>query len=133
MLESIKENMPSPEKIFGYAWILCWFIAIWIYHIQFFITGIFCLFLGYVVFERSGNHKKNNISALFSMDKTNKTLIVQKLYDNNMYWDKTEICSGEAKLPSGLIKTGDVITECKGNVSLRHVPTNVLFGAFNFE
>ena len=132
-METLIEKFPSTEKLFGYAWILCWFAAIWTYHIQFFITGIFCLFLAYVVFEKNENKQNNNFPAVFSMDKVRKTLTVQKIYNDNLEWDKTEICSGDATLPSGFIKAGDVITDCSGNLSLRHVPTNFLFGAYNFE
>ena len=48
MIDDIGEilrKLPPIEKLFGGAWIISWFLAIWIYHIQFFLTGLFCLFL----------------------------------------------------------------------------------------
>jgi len=44
-LEGMLEKIPSTDKILGIIWILSWILAIWIYHIQFFLTGLFCLFL----------------------------------------------------------------------------------------
>ena len=71
--------------------------------------------------------------AILAMDKSSKTLTDQKLYENNLSWDQHEICSGTADLPSGQIKEGDKITNCKGNIALRHVPSNTLLGGFDFE
>ena len=67
------------------------------------------------------------------MDKSAKTLTVQKIYDNNIRWEENEICSGLAQLPTGVVEEGDTITNCSGNVALRHVPTNTLMGGFDFE
>jgi len=67
------------------------------------------------------------------MDKATKTLTVQKIYDSNFHWQKTEICSGNATLPQGTIKQGDKITNCQGNLALRHIPTNTIIGGFNFQ
>lgn len=133
ILETIEEKIPSPDRLFGYMWIISWFIAIWIYHIQFFLTGLFCLFLAYIIFERNEDKHSNKIPAIFAMDKATKTLTVQKIYDDNLSWEKTEICSGNATLPRGTIKQGDRVTNCSGNLSLRHVPTNIIFGAFDFK
>ena len=133
MGKTIIQKLPPLEKIFGFAWILCWFAAIWIYHIQFFLMGLFCLFLAFVIFDRTGVKAKSEVPLSLAMDKSSKTLTVQKLYENNLKWEESEICSGDAMLPSGTIKEGDVITDCNGNVALRHIPSNVLFGAYNFE
>ena len=137
-LEGIIEKIPSTEKLLGLAWITSWVLAIWIYHIQFFLTGLFCLFLVFIMLGKLDKHEEKTHSrykppAVFSMDKNTKTLKVQKLYEADLKWDEHEVCSGMAYLPSGLIKEGDVVTGCKGNVALRHVPTNKLFGGFNFE
>ncbi|MFO7678373.1 MAG: hypothetical protein R6V50_08370 [Thermoplasmatota archaeon] len=67
------------------------------------------------------------------MDKATKTLTVQKIYESNLEWQKTEICSGKATLPQGTIKEGDKLTNCEGNLSLRHIPTNIIFGGFDFQ
>ena len=67
------------------------------------------------------------------MDKASKTLTVQKTYDDSLNWQKTEICSGKATLPTGTVQVGDVVTNCEGNLSLRHIPTSVLFGAYDFK
>ena len=67
------------------------------------------------------------------MDKSAKTLTVQKIYEKNLRWEDNEICSGNADLPKGTIKEGDVITNCSGNVALRHIPTNTLLGAYDFK
>ena len=44
-LEGILEKIPSTEKLLGLIWIVSWILAIWVYHLQFFLTGLFCLFL----------------------------------------------------------------------------------------
>ena len=133
ILETIEEKIPSPDKLFGYAWIISWFIGIWIYHLQLFITGLFCLFLAYVIFERHEEKERHRFPAVFTMDKASKTLTVQKIYDSNLEWDKTEVCSGKATLPTGTVQVGDVVTNCEGNLALRHVPTNILFGGYDFN
>jgi len=137
-LEGIIEYIPSAEKLLGLAWIISWILAIWMYPIQFFLTGLFCLFLSFILLgkfdkreEKPQQHARP--PAVFSMDKNTKTLKVQKLYEDGLKWDEHEVCSGMASLPSGPIKEGDVVTGCKGNVALRHVPSNTLVGGFNFE
>ena len=137
-LEGIVEKLPSTEKIFGIAWIVSWFLSIWFYHLQFFLTGLFCLFLtilmlGYLDKKEEKNDIKSRVPAVFTMDKNTRTLKVQKIYENNLKWGEHEVCSGDASLPDGLIKEGDTVTDCKGNVALRHVPSNTIFGGFNFE
>jgi len=130
------ERIPSIEKILGVVWILSWVLAIWAYHIQFFITGLFCLFLIFVLigrFDKKEEEHTRKPPALLAMDKSTRTLKVQKLYDENVYWNEHEICSGNASLPNGVIKEGDVVTNCKGNVALRHIPSNTLIGGFDFE
>lgn len=67
------------------------------------------------------------------MDQASKILTVQKIYDDSLNWQKTEIGSGKATLPTGAVQVGDVVTNCEGNLSLRHIPTNVLFGAYDFK
>ena len=67
------------------------------------------------------------------MDRTSKALIVQKIYENDLKWEDHELCSGVANLPTGLMKEGDKIQNCEGNVALRHIPSNKIFGAYNFE
>jgi hypothetical protein len=135
-LEGMIEKIPSTEKILGVAWILSWVLAIWMYHIQFFLTGLFCLFLVLILVGKLENLEENKNShrphAIFSMDKNTNTLRVQKLYEDGLKWDEHEICSGSASLPNGTLKEGDVVKDCKGNVALRHVPSNTLFGGFNF-
>ena len=135
MLEKLKETVKKIqiEKLFMYAWILSWFIAIWIYHIQFFITGLFCLLLSYFIFDKADAKWETKHPAVFSMDKNARTLTVQKIYETNLKWEDNEICSGNATLPVGTIKIGDVITDCDGNVALRHIPTNTLLGAYDFK
>ena len=134
ILKSIAEKLPPTEKLFGLAWIVCWIAAIWTHPLQFFLTGLFCLFIAIII---SGNEpekkEKTELLASLSMDKNTKTLTVQKIYEGNLKWEDSEICSGSATLPSGSIKEGDVITKCNGNVSLRHIPTNTILGAYDFE
>ena len=132
------ERIPSTEKILGIVWIVSWVCAIWAYHIQFFLTGLFCLFLIFILIGRFDKKEKEGkkISrppAIFTMDKSTRTLTVQKIYEDNVKWDEHEICSGNASLPTGSIREGDVVTNCKGNVALRHVPSNTLLGGFDFE
>jgi len=135
-LEGIFERIPSTEKLLGVGWILCWILAIWVYHLQFFLTGLFFLFLAFVLIgvqdkKEGRNHPKP--PAVFTMDKSTNTLKVQRIYEDNLKWNDHEICSGSATLPSGKIKEGDVIKDCEGNVAIRHKPSNTLFGGFNFE
>jgi len=125
--------IPPIEKILGVIWIISWILAIWVYHIQLFLTGLFCLFLTIIILGYFDKEEKNENPISFSMDKNTKTLTVQKIYENGLKWEDNEICSGEAKLPTGQIKQGDKISNCKGNVALRHIPTNKLLGGYNFE
>jgi hypothetical protein len=135
-LEGIVEKIPSTEKILGLVWIVSWILAIWIYHIQFFLTGLFCLFLVFILIGRFDKKEKKKITkppTLLSMDKNTRTLTVQKIYENDLKWEEHEICSGTATLPSGPIKEGDTIKDCKGNIALRYIPTNTLLGGYDFE
>ena len=135
-LDGIAEKIPSTEKILGIAWIICWILAIWAYPLQFFLTGLFCLILVFILTSRYDKKEEKNIpkpKAIFSMDKNNKTLTVQKIYEDSLKWEEHEICSGNATLPLGLLKEGDVVKNCKGNVALRHIPSNTLIGGFDFE
>jgi len=125
--------MPSVDKLFGYTWVLCWFLSIWVYHVQLFLTGLFCLVLAYVIFNKSDKNIKQSLPALFVMDKNTRTLTVQKIYEKGLRWEDSEVCAGDANLPLGFISVGDVITNCNGNVALRHIPTNTIFGAFDFR
>jgi len=132
-LESLLKLVPSLDKLFGYLWISCWFLAIWMYHLQLFLTGLFCLFLAYAIFSKPAAVTKSSIPALFVMDKNTRTLTVQEIYEDGLKWDDSEVCSGEANLPAGVMKVGDVISDCNGNLALRHIPSNTLFGAYNFK
>jgi hypothetical protein len=84
-------------------------------------------------FEKKEKKKIQKPPAIFTMDKNTRTLTVQKIYEGNLKWDEHEICAGDANLPSGNIREGDKVTNCKGNVALRHIPTNTLSGGYNFE
>ena len=131
----IISKLPPIEKILGFIWILSWFMAIWMYHIQFFLTGLFCLILLFIilgVFDKK-EEDPHKPPLVFSMDKNTRTLRVQKIYDNSINWEDNEICSGFAKLPTGQIKEGDTVTDCEGNVALRHVPSNTLLGGYDFK
>ena len=99
-------------------------------------TGLFCLFLAFILIERSDKKQGKKVHkppAVFSVDKNTKTLTVQKIYEDNLKWEDHEICSGVAVLPSGTIREGDTIKNCEGNVALRHIPTNTLYGGYDFE
>jgi hypothetical protein len=135
-LEGIIERVPSTEKILGVVWIVSWILAIWVYPLQFFLTGLFCLVLIFILLGRFDKKEEKKIPkhpAIFSMDKNTRSLTVQEIYEDDLKWEEHEICSGTATLPSGSIKEGDTITNCKGNVALRHVPTNTLLGGYDFE
>jgi len=132
----VLEKIPSVERLLGLGWVICWFLAIWIYHIQFFVTGLFCLFLALLIsgsFEKSKGHKGDQPPIKLIMDKSTRSLKVQKLYEGGLRWEDYEICSGSTVLPVGSIEEGDTITKCKGNVALRHVPSNRLLGGFEFD
>ena len=135
-LEGILEKIPSTEKLLGIIWILSWILAIWIYHLQFFLTGLFCLVLIFILvgkFDKEEEKTTHKTPAIFSMDKNTKTLKVQKIYENNLKWEDHEICAGVCNLPTGEIKEGDQVTNCKGNVAIRHIPSNKIIGGFNFD
>jgi hypothetical protein len=135
-LEGIIERVPSTEKILGVVWIVSWILAIWVYPLQFFLTGLFCLVLIFILLGRFDKKEEKKIPkppAIFSMDKNTRSLTVQEIYEDDLKWEEHEICSGNATLPSGPIKEGDTIINCKGNVALRHVPTNILLGGYDFE
>jgi len=83
--------------------------------LQFFLTGLFCLFIALILTDRIGKTEKKKqlpLPALLSMDKSTKTLAVQKIYEENLQWNDHEICSGDATPPVGAIKEGDVVTNC---------------------
>ena len=133
--QEIIGKIPSIEKILGLVWIISWISAIWIYHIQFFLTGLFCLFLA-IISLGFFDKKETELPKppyVFSMDKNTRSLTVQKIYDKDVKWEDNEICSGEAKLPTGVIKEGDVVTNCAGNLAIRHIPSNSLIGGFDFK
>jgi len=135
-LDGIAEKIPTTEKILGFIWILSWILAIWVYPLQFFLTGVFCLLLVIILTSKYDKKHEKMLPkppAIFSMDKNTKTLTVQKIYEDSLKWEEHEICSGDAILPFGDIKEGDVIRNCKGNVALRHIPSNTLMGGFDFE
>jgi hypothetical protein len=134
-LDGILKNLPSTEKILGMIWIISWILAIWAYHIQFFLTGLLCLALAIILAGGYDKKKEESLKspAVFLMDKNTRTLKVQKIYDENLKWDEHELCSGTANLPTGFMKEGDVVKNCKGNIALRHVPSNKLIGGFDFE
>ena len=129
----IRKYITSNNSIFVYTWIILWFVSIWIYHIQFFLMGLFCLFLSFIDFYDKKNNNDGLLPVIFSPNNKERSLKVIKVLTEDLLWEESEICSGEGILPSGVIKKGDVIINCKGNVSIRHVPSNVIFGAFNFE
>ncbi|MBU0496493.1 MAG: hypothetical protein KKG04_00875 [Candidatus Thermoplasmatota archaeon] len=123
-----------PDRFFGYLWIFSWIMAIWVFHMQFFIMGLFCLFLALIIFEKKTKTSMvDHALARLTMDKTQRSLVVQKLCQDGLKWDDYEVCSGQALLPSGPVAEGDIIWNCLGNVALRHVPTNSLLGAFDFS
>jgi hypothetical protein len=103
------------------------------YPFQFFLSGLFCLLLAYMIFDRKEQKEQHQIPAVLTMDKSAKTLTVQKIYEANWKWDESEICSGTGQLPSGHIQEGDTISHCSGNLAIRHIPSNTLLGAFDFE
>ena len=69
------------NSIFGYSWIICWFIAIWFYPLQFFFMGLFCLILSLTNFKQT-LEGEGQLSIVFSQDLENKALILEKLIDD---------------------------------------------------
>lgn len=53
-----------------------------------------------------------------------------RFFLTNLRWEDHEICVGSAVLSSGPMKEGDVVTNCEGDVALRHIPFNRFFGGF---
>lgn len=134
-IEELVNKIPPIEKILGLAWIISWILAIWFYHVQFFLTGLFCLFLIVLILGFFDKKEEEMLKhpLVFSMDENTRTLTVQKIYEDSLKWEDNEICSGNATLPTGEIKEGDVVTNCEGNVALRYIPTNTLLGGYNFK
>jgi hypothetical protein len=133
--QDLIDKIPPIEKILGVAWIISWICAIWIYPIQFFLTGLFCLFLVLIILGVFDKKEEGlpKPPLVFSMNKNTRSLTVQKMYEDSLRWEDNEVCSGDAKLPTGRIKEGDVVTNCEGNVAFRHIPTNTLMGGYNFK
>lgn len=53
-----KDPWGTKAGLFVILWIVSWFSAIWVYHIQFFLTGLFCLFLGFACNDIRKNEVK---------------------------------------------------------------------------
>lgn len=134
-IEDLLDRIPPIEKILGLIWMISWVCAIWIYSIQFFLTGLFCLFLVVLILGFFDKKEEDmlKLPIVFSMDENTRTLTVQKIYEDSLKWEDNEICSGDATLPTGEVKEGDVVTNCEGNVAFRHIPTNTLVGGYNFK
>jgi len=63
--------------------------------------------------------KQDDAKILFSQDKMKGTLTVLCLAQKNLSWENNiRKIEGSAKVPSGIIKEGDVITDCYGTVYL---------------
>ena len=74
----------------------------------------------------------------FEQDMDQKTLTVMTIFLNDyetMYWKDVKIDEsiGYAKLPSGEIKRGDVLSECEGEIKIIDKKTNTLLSNFNFS
>jgi hypothetical protein len=59
-------------------------------------------------------------TIIFMQDNETKTLTVTEIYpkDKNFYWSEISIANGSATLPYGIIKVGDIITNCQGYLEL---------------
>ncbi len=82
-IEDLLDRILPIEKILGLIWIISWVCAIWVYHIQFFLTGLFCLFLVVLIlgFFDKKEEEMLKLPIVFSMDENTRTLTVQKIYD----------------------------------------------------
>ena len=72
----------------------------------------------------------------FEKDDTAKTITFTGETCDLYYWEDIEIypgLGGSANLPTGLIKKGDVITNCNGIITLRYVPENMLVAYYDFS
>jgi hypothetical protein len=94
--------------------------------------GLFCLILSFTDFK-SENNSDIELPFILSRNNETKTLTIETVKNEDLYWEDTEICSGEAILPDGIIEEGDIIYNCKGNISIRHIPSNIIIGGFNFD
>jgi len=71
----------------------------------------------------------------FIKNESNNTIILAKLDcpSNDLKWSDVTVTTGFAILPSGIMKEGDVITNCGGRVTLVWRPTNSVIGTWDFE
>jgi hypothetical protein len=72
-------------------------------------------------------------TIVFTMDKNNRTLTVKTIEPTAVNWASLKIGPGNATLPSGIIKQGDVITNCSGHLILFYHATNYKFGEWDFS
>jgi flagellin-like protein len=65
---------------------------------------------------------------------TDKTLTVIKADPNSLTWAQLEIKSslGGTWLKAGTVKAGNMVTACKGTMTIRHISTNTLIGTWTF-
>ena len=64
-LDGIIEKLPNTEKILGAGWIISWILAIWMYPLQFFLTGLFCLFLVLILIEKFEKKREKKFIKIY--------------------------------------------------------------------
>jgi len=52
MYKKEKEDIKLVGILFGLLWIICWFTACWVFHLQLFFTGLFALILAVFLHEK---------------------------------------------------------------------------------
>jgi len=50
-MKKLYEALRTIGSFFTILWIVAWFGACWVYHLQLFFTGLFSLFLSYVCYD----------------------------------------------------------------------------------
>ena len=68
----------------------------------------------------------------FDIDDLENTLTVTAINGSALNW-KDLTLNGNGTLPLGAIKEGDVIVDCRGNISLIHTSTRKSFGTWEFS
>ncbi len=65
---------------------------------------------------------------MVDIDRYNQTITILSIENGtDLFWSNVELVTGTAKLPTGSIDVGDVITECIGILDFKWKPTNEIF------
>jgi len=96
---------------------------------EFFNENSFVIFMsGAMTLEKFDGYSSTPLIE-FDVDSANSSLIVSRINQTDIYWSDFEII-GNATTPSGKIDVGDTITNCTGNILIRHISSNTFQGVW---